>query len=260
MSKLPLVALAMLISAGAPAQDVPAESAPTAEPTAAEKALAAIPGLYPRRDQPGVSEQAIALLDAGIAEEPNNIELRWQVARFHFWLADNASSSSTGSSHAKICWDHAEHIKTIAPQAVQGHYWAMACIGAYSEAVGIINAVREGLAPKFEENGLKAASIDPSHDSGGPLRGLGRYYDQLPWPLRDADKSLEYLERAVKAGPKHARNLYFMADLLVDEGDEEQARVYLERVLALPTSGNANPPDVRKYQPLARALLAEIDG
>ncbi len=266
MTTLPILAFALVLGQPALAQDAaepaaeePAAAEPAPEPTAAEKALAAVPGLYATRDRAGVGAKAIALLDAAIAEEPDNVELRWQVARFLYWEADNASSSDAGAAYAKTCWDHAEHLKTIAPGQIHGHYWAMACIGAYSENMGIVTAVKQGLAGKFEENGLKAVSINPSHDHGGPLRGLGRFHDQLPWPLRDADKSREYLERALKAGPEHARNLYFMADLEVEEGNEDAARPYLERVLALTPAGSGNPPEVRKFQAKAKAMLAELD-
>jgi tetratricopeptide (TPR) repeat protein len=225
-----------------------------------EQAIEAVAPLYLERDQPGVGAKAIAILDQAIAANPDHVELRWRVARFHFWLADTASSDSVRISHAKTCWDHAEKVKQLAPQQVHGHYWAMACIGAYSEGVGIVNAVRQGLAGKFEDNGLKAVSIDASIDQGGPLRGMGRYYDQLPWPLRDADKSRDYLGRALSAGPSHARNLYFMADLELEEGDEDAARELLNKVLALSVAGSGNPPEVRLFHKKARALLAEIDG
>ncbi len=240
-----------------------ASAAPLAlaqDATSPEEAIAAVAPLYLERDQPGVGEKAIAILDQALAEHPDHPELHWRVARFHFWLADTASSDSVRISHAKTCWDHAEKVKQLAPQQVHGHYWAMACIGAYSEGVGIVNAVRQGLAGKFEDNGLKAVSIDASIDQGGPLRGMGRYYDQLPWPLRDADKSRDYLGRALSAGPSHARNLYFMADLELEEGDEDAARELLNKVLALSVAGSGNPPEVRLFHKKARALLAEIDG
>ncbi len=250
MRALPtLLALLCLTTTPATAQDT----------NSSEQALAAVPGLYVKRDRAGVSDQAIAMLDAAIAQDPDNVELRWQVARFHFWLADTATNSEVKTSHAKTCWDHAEKVKALAPGDVHGHYWAMACIGAYSEGVGILNAVRQGLATKFEDNGLRAAAIDPNHDSGGPLRGLGRYYDQLPWPLRSADKSRDYLGRALKVDPNHGRNLYFMADLELEEGNEDEARALLQRVLALDPATSANPPEVRRFHTLAKALLAEMD-
>jgi tetratricopeptide (TPR) repeat protein len=231
-----------------------------AEQSATAKALAAVPSLYVRRDRAGVAAEAIALLDAAIAEDPDNPELHWRVARYHFWLGDTANNNDLRVSHSKQCWDHAERVKVLDPSLVQGHYWAMACIGTYSEGVGILNAVRQGLATKFEENGLRAESIDANYDSGGPLRALGRFHDQLPWPLRDAEKSRAYLNRALAVGPNHARNLYFMADLELEEGNEAEARAILDKILALPEAGSGNPPEVRRYHVLARALMAEIDG
>ena len=251
-TSLPLLAL---LGLAATAHVATAQDADTSA-----QALAAVPALYAKRDRAGVAAEAIALLDAAIAQDPDNPELHWQVARFHFWLGDSATNDDVKTSHGKICWDHAERVKALDPGDVHGHYWAMACIGTYSEGVGILNAVRQGLATKFEENGLKAAQIDAAHDSGGPLRGLGRYYDQLPWPLRDADKSRESLGKALKVDPTHGRNLYFMADLELEEGNEAEARALLQKVLALDPATSKNPPEVRRFHTLARALLAELDG
>lgn len=281
MTKLPraLLALALVVASGTvsnaladdpavatepsadePAADEPAaDPAPPPEPTATEKALSAIPGLFVRRDRAGVAQQAIDLIEAALVDDPDNAELHWQAARFYFWLGDTASSDQLKASQAKQCWDHAEQVKVLEPGDIHGHYWAMACIGTYSEGVGIINAVRQGLATKFEENGLRAAAIDPNHDSAGPMRGLGRFYDQLPWPLRDAEKSREYLQKALAVDSSHARNLYFMADLELEEGNEAEAKALLERVLALDPAASPNPPEVRRYHVIGRALLAEID-
>ncbi len=235
------------------------EPAPVVEPSPTEEALAALPALYRKRDRAGVAQQAIDLIDAALLTDPDNAELHWRVAPFLFWLADTSSDDKLKASQAKLCWDHAERVVQLDPTLVQGHYWTMACIGTYSEGVGILNAVRQGLATKFEAAGLKAASIDSRYDSGGPLRGLGRYHDQLPWPLRDAGKSRDYLQQALAVDPNHARNLYFMADLELEEGNGAEARALLERVLALDPNASNNPPEVRRFHVLASALMGEID-
>ena len=254
---LPAVAEEPVDAAAAEPEAAPEE--PVAEPTAAEKALAAVPGLYRQRDRAGKAQQAIDLLEAALAEEPDNVELHVQVARFYFWIGDTASSDAQKVQLSKTCWDHAERVKVLAPSRVEGPCWSMACIGTHSEGVGILTAVRQGLAGKFEDNGKKAASISPNHDSGGPLRGLGRYYFMLPWPLQDLDDSRSYLERAYAAGPDHPRNLAYLADLELDQDNTEAARGYLDKIMAMSESSNANPPEVRRQQAWARGKLAELD-
>ncbi len=246
--------------------EIPADAAPAAlpeppaaEPSATEKALAASPGLYHRRDRSGAAQQGVDLMQAALAEDPDNFDLHWNIARFYFWLGDTAPDDTLRTQHSKSCWDHAIRATELSPNAVEGHYWSMACIGTYSEGVGIINAVRQGLATKFQEAGERAEAIDRNHDSGGPMRGLGRFHHQLPWPLQDMDEARSYLERANAVDPTHGRNLYYMAELEIDDGNEEAGRALLQRLLALSESGNKNPPEVRRQQAAARATLAELD-
>ena len=270
---LPTLSFAVLLSGAALAQEAePAagteESAteeaaqePVVEeppPSAVETALSTADSLYPRRDNSSKAQQAIALLEAALAKEPDNFELLIQLARFYYWTADTAGSDSLKSSRGKTCWDYAERAKQLNGSSVEGHYWVMACVGAYSEGVGILKAVSQGLADKFKTHGEKAVSIDANHDSGGPMRGLGRYYFSLPWPLRDLSESRSYLERALTVDGTHARNLYYLADLERDEGNEDKARAYLERILALTPSG-AKGPDARHHKPLAQEMLADLD-
>ncbi len=268
MRTLSAFVLPCLLSLAVPAQEPepaseeasPAEAAaPELEPSTREKALAAVPGLYRQRDLPGKSEQAVVLLEAALADNPDDFELHWQIARFHFWMGDTASGDDQRMAHGKKCWDYAERAKQLQSGGVQGHYWSMACIGTYSEGVGILTAVRQGLAGKFEDNGEKAVAIDASHDSGGPLRGLGRFYFKLPWPMQDLDDSRSYLERALEAGPEHPRNLAYLADLELAEKNVDAARGYLERIMALSEASNSNPPEVRRQQRWAKGKLAELD-
>jgi len=256
----PATAVEEAVTEEAAAEEAAAEEPAVEEPppSAAEAALAASAALYPRRDNSAKAQEAITMLEAALAEEPDNFELLIQLARFYYWTADTAGSDSLKSSRGKTCWDYAERAKQINSSVVEGHYWVMACVGAYSEGVGILKAVSQGLADKFKTHGEKAVSIDANHDSGGPLRGMGRYYFALPWPLRDLDNSRSYLERALAVDGTHGRNLYYLADLERDEGNEDQARAYLERILALTPSGDKGP-DARLYKPLAQEMLADLD-
>lgn len=237
-----------------PAADAPPEAA---KPSRVEEILAQMPTLYRTRDSGGNAQKALTLLEEAKALEPNNYEVRWRLAQFHYWVADTSSSSEAMAREGKLGWDEAEVAKKLNPKGIDGYYWAAACVGAYSTGSGIVNAVRNGLAPVFKENAEKAEKINPNHDRGGPLRALGRYYFKLPWPLQDLEKARQYLERAVKVGPDSARNLYYLADLERDAGNTERAKELLNQILAMDPN-KSDPPDVRLNQKLARQMLAEL--
>ncbi len=213
--------------------------------------------LWAVRDAGTSAEQAIRLLERALAMDPASYDVCWNLARFHYWMAAGTNQDKVKASHGKKGWDHAEAAKKIEPAKVDGYYWAAANIGAYSKGHGVVTALKEGLGDKFKQNAEKAAQINAAHDDGGPLRSLGRFYFSLPWPLTDLEKSRQYLTRALKIAPRSAINLYFMADLEREEGNEEEARALIQRITVLsPASGDG--PAIRKHQRLGRQMLAEL--
>ncbi len=219
--------------------------------------LAEADRLWAVRDAGTSAEQAVRVLERALALEPNHFGVRWNLSRFHYWLAAGTSQDKLKASHGKKGWDHAEVAKKLEPARVDGWYWAAANIGAYSKGHGIVTALKEGLGDKFKQNAEKAAQINAAHDDAGPLRALGRFYFSLPWPLQDLEKSRQYLTRAMKIAPSSAINLFYMADLEREEDNLAAARSFAQKVIALnPASGDG--PSIRKHQRLARQMLAEL--
>lgn len=242
----------------APAEGAAAEAAPAPEPQVSrvDEILGKMPAMYRKRDQGTTAQDAIKLLEEAKVLEPQNYEVRWRLAQFHYWIADTSAKDAM-AREGKLGWDEAEAAKKINPNGVEGYYWAAACVGAYSTGKGIVTAVSEGLSPVFKENAERAEKIDANHDNAGPLRALGRYYFKLPWPLADKEKARSYLERAVKAGPKSARSWYYLADLERDAGNTDKAKEILNKIVAMdPNDGD--PPDIRLHQKKAREMLAEL--
>jgi tetratricopeptide (TPR) repeat protein len=223
----------------------------------AASVLAEADRLWGTRDAGKNAETAIRLLERAHASEPGNYRVCWNLSRFHYWQASSTTNSDVKARHGKTGWDYAEKAKKVNPAGVDGYYWAAANIGAYSSGHGVVTALKEGLGDKFQQNAEKAAQINSAHDDGGPLRALGRFYFSLPWPLRDYDKSRDYLSRSLKIAPKSAINLYYMAELEKEEDNTAAARALLQRVQALsPSAGDG--PSIRKHQRLARQMLAEL--
>ncbi len=209
------------------------------------------------RDAGTSADTAIRLLERAHAVDAKNYEVCWNLARFYYWQASGATNDDVKARHGKAGWDYAEKAKRIKPGGVDGYYWAAANIGAYSNGHGIVTALKEGLGDKFQQNAEKAAAINAAHDDAGPLRALGRFHFSLPWPLKDLDKSRDYLSRSLKIAPNSAINLYYMADLEREEGNDAAARTLLQRVVGL-NPGAGDGPSIRKHQRLAKAMLAEL--
>ena len=213
--------------------------------------------LWVQRDWGGHMDEAIELLNAANDANPGDFETNWQLARFYYVKA-NTKSGDTKADLAKKGWDHAEAAKKLKPGAVEGHYWSAAASGAYGQGAGMMTALKDGVGDHFVANAEKAIAIDKEHDHAGPLRALGRFYTNTPWPVGDIDKAIELLEEANRIAPDSCVNAYFLADAYYKDGNEDKAREWAEKAAAMDPKKNADPPATRKNVKLAEKLLAEL--
>ena len=208
------------------------------------------------RDWGTNTEDAIASLEAARAADPNNYKVRYNLAKFYNWKAIGESGDKK-AEWGKKGWDEAEKAKALRPAGIEGWYWAAACIGEYSKGRGIGTAVKEGLADQFKTNARKAIEIDPRHDEGGPLRALGRFHSQLPWPLQNLEASRGLLEKAV-AVSRSPVNLYFLGDTEGMDGNTEKARELFQECAAVDPAETKDPPGARRNTKRCKKALETL--
>jgi hypothetical protein len=72
------------------------------------------------------------------------------------------------------------------------------------------------------------------YKEGGPMIALGRFWQVLPWPMRDRKQSLQYY-REYQATPYFADNMevhVYLGELLIRVGGDKnksEAKGYLEK-------------------------------
>jgi hypothetical protein len=211
--------------------------------------------LWSQRDDPQIEPQIAAMMKQ-FAESPDYDKL-WRAARWYFWLADGAKDDASKKSLGRTGWDIGEKAKKVDPKGLEAKYWTSADIGAYSEAVGIFNALTEGLEAKFRDPLEQCVKADPDHLNAninyvGPQTALGRYYFRLPWPKRNMGKSKQLLQLAVKVRPENLRAHYFLAETLWDDGKKAEAKA--ELVLIRDGSEAYDPPEARRVKQMAKVL------
>lgn len=208
-------------------------------------------------DPKGVADLE-ATLKKSLSEKPNDFDTLVLAARFKYWRADGTADANLKRQWAKEGWDFGERMIALQPERIEGHYFSAINIGAYSQAVGVLKALMEGLEGQFNRRLDKALSMSERFDFGGPCIARGRYHFELPWPKRDLRKSREVLERCLRQNPEALRARYYLAETVLAEKDARAARAHLEKVLA----GNIDyaPPEGRRMQAWARRLLSTIDG
>ncbi|MBZ4415882.1 tetratricopeptide repeat protein [Myxococcus sp. RHSTA-1-4] len=209
-----------------------------------------------RGDSASVKELEVQLKQA-LDAAPEDFELVWRKARLLQWQADGARDEKLKKVLGRQTWDWGDKAAKLSPERVEGHYYAAAGIGAYSQAVGVMKALGEGLEGKFNERLDRAIQLNPDFDGGAPLLAKGRYYYELPWPKRDLGKSAALYEKAIAKHPWMLRAHLFLAETLLKDGKAQKARDAIQKVKQ--GSIAYDPPEGRRVQELARQVEADIE-
>jgi len=242
--------LLVLVAQPAPPGPQPQRGLPTAEGPAGWREQ--FDELWHRRDEPGVEAQLERIVQQQLAAEPRSFDANWRLASLYNWRAD-VKEGDEKAALGKKAWEAGD--KAIAADAanVRGHYNAGVGIGLYSEGVGIITALSQGLEGKFRDRILAALRIDKDYLDGAPQVVWGRYFFKLPWPKRDVGQATKVLEEAVRTHPSNLRAKLYLADCYADGDKVEEGRRLVQQVIAAP-EGN-DPPETRRLKKKAKDWL-----
>jgi hypothetical protein len=176
--------------------------------------------------------------------------VNWRLAQFLAYQANGMpDGSDVKAAVGKAAWEAGERAAAARTEDVRGQYWAAVGIGLYSEGVGILTALSQGLEGKFRSRAQAALRLDKDYLDGGPQVLWGRYFYKLPWPKRDLDEAVRVLSAAAKEHPQNLRLKLFLADALADSDRKEEARKLKKEVLDAPLS---DPPDDRRNKEWAK--------
>ncbi|RKG92132.1 hypothetical protein D7V88_07170 [Corallococcus terminator] len=208
-----------------------------------------------RNDAESVKALETGLRDA-LKAAPEDFDLVWRKARILQWQADGATSEKLKKVLGKQTWEEGDKAAKLQPSRVEGHYYAACGIGSYSQAVGIMKALGDGLEGKFNERLDTALKLDPGYDFGGPWLVKGRYFYELPWPKRDLKKSVSYYEKAIAKYPQSLRAYYYLAETLLKDGKAKEASAAIEKVKQGSTAYSL--AEAQRVQQWAKKVDADI--
>lgn len=111
----------------------------------------------------------------------------------------------------------------------------------------------------------QAIDLDPRAMEGAAYITLGNLYWRMPgWPISFGDdaRARQYLTNAVNLFPAAIDANFFMADFLIDQGEYQQARIFLERAERAPIRTSARISDTRLKEEMveARRVITEKGG
>jgi tetratricopeptide (TPR) repeat protein len=212
--------------------------------------------LWKTRDEPASIQGINDAIKLGLRSFPTDYEVLWRASRFRWWEADGKTDELRKRMVAKEGWNYATRALEAKPDGAEGKYYLALSIGAYSQAVGVINAIAEGLEGRFVESLDYATTHNEDFDRAGGHTAKGRYWWELPWIKRDLKKSKLEIEKSIAVHPEHLRNYYYLAQTLQKDGDKAAARAVLEKALTGPDS--YDPPEARRVKAWAQALAPEL--
>jgi hypothetical protein len=211
--------------------------------------------LWKRRNDPATVQRLEQIAEEHLAQDPDGFEANWRKAALIAWEADGEpDGSQTKAAKGKIAWEVADKAIHANQTDVRGHYYAGVGIGLYSEGVGVLAALSQGLEGKFRERILAALRINKDFLDGAPQVVWGRYFYKLPWPKRDPEESIKVLRVAVKTHPNNWRAKLYLADSLVLNGlpgQDDEAHQLVDRIIAAP-GGGGDPAEEARIKERAR--------
>ena len=213
--------------------------------------------LYRDRDRPASALAAETIWAGRVAARADDFEAAWKLARARYWLGTNGPGAADEKKRALEQGIAAARAAMAArPDAVEGHFWMAANMGALADAHGL----RQGMKYRAPIKAAleKALAIQPAYLDGSPDRALGRWYFKVPGLFGgDVRKSEVHLRKALTYKADSIISLIFLAETLIELGRRPDARATLQAALDAAPDPDWAPEDAR-FKAQARTLLATL--
>lgn len=213
--------------------------------------------LYRDRERPASALAAVKAWAGRLAAGSGDFEAAWKLAKARYWLGTNGPGTSDEKKRlleAGIA--AARRAMAARPDAVEGHFWLAATMGALADAHGL----RQGMKYRAPIKAAleKALLIQPGYLDGSPDRALGRWYYKVPGLFGgDVRKSETHLRRALGYKADSVISLLFLAETLLDLDRKAEARAALQSAIDAAPDPEWAPEDAR-FKAQARTLLASL--
>lgn len=192
---------------------------------------------------------------AELKQQPASFDAAWKLARADYWLGGHGPEQER-RAFLDSGIEAARKALALKPERPEGHFWLAANMGALAESFGI----RQGLKYRrpIREELEKALAIDPAFMQGSADRALGRWYYKVPGLFGGDDKQAEsHLRASLKYNDQSTITHFFLAELLLDNDRQAEARVELQKVIDAPIDPEWAPED-QDYKARSRALLGKL--
>ena len=211
--------------------------------------------LYDARDNLANARASADGWAARLAEHPDDFDAAWKLARAAYWLGAHVPDRERRAEYERGL-DAGRRAIALEPNRPEGRFWLAATMGAMAESFGLRAGIRyRGPVKRELEAVLK---MDPAYLQGGADRALGRWYFRVPRLFGGSrQKAVEHLQRSLTYDSLNAASHFFLAEVYVAMGNDDEARRHLAHVLEAPETVEWGP-EVREFKAKSRGLLDEL--
>lgn len=168
---------------------------------------------------------AVPAWSADFQAELSGIQKRWAEIQYQVPESDQEKAFEALATDA-------EAFVVLYPEKAEPLIWQGIVLSTYAGAKGGLGAL--GLVKRARASLEAALAIDARALEGSAYTSLGSLYYQVPgWPLGfgDDEKAEKFLKKALAINPDGMDANYFFGDYLIEQGEPERARVYLQKVI-----------------------------
>ena len=206
-----------------------------------------------------IKECEQALEKAGDDDE-TRAEIYVELSKCYFKLAEYHEKDNNAEVFYSG-YEHAEEAVKIAPEKAEEYYWKAVNFGYYCKnGSGWTKLKRcSRVGSEFVKSLERVIAIDPSYDYWGAHRALAAYYINVPWPLKDKEKAVDHIEKAMNennGAPNYLWNMLIQAKVYKGIDKEAEAKSILQSILEQDV--NQLPEDIRIENKHAQKKAAKM--
>jgi tetratricopeptide (TPR) repeat protein len=211
--------------------------------------------LYDARRHPGNVAVSVQFLQE--AEYVGEYEALWRLGRAFFFLGQDGQSDKEKRTLHNRAIAFCKQATRLRPQRVEGHFWLGVNLALLAQIEKPLKALR--LACRARRSLMRAVRLDAAYHAAGPLRVLARLQHKLPRILGGGGhaRARANFERAIQLAPVNTITRLYFAEMLLEEGEKERARLELEALLNAPHDPQWAFESGRDRE-IARQMLDEI--
>tara|TARA_B100000686_G_scaffold354035_1_gene462280 strand:+ start:2395 stop:3147 length:753 start_codon:yes stop_codon:yes gene_type:complete len=185
---------------------------------------------------------------------PDSFDLNWRITLAFYSLGTTAESEDSRIDFFHQCAEQAKRMTISFPRKAEGYYLNALCLGKKGQLEGLLTGLF--VVSQLKRNMETAIRLDPTIESGGPHRALGRLYNDLPRLFGgNMESSIRHLKQAVEIAPDFSDNHLFLAEAFYNNHQMKAA----ERSLISFFKTDPSEKDAKLGQKLLRSIRLKLN-